>query len=359
VKIPIPLAESLIEASGSYEEFRKNRARYFREISYTSDFSAEERTLSMVTNDVAYRYWAECMKDYARQVHGFHAWKEQDRESGVVIGYHFNPGPDAPHRLAESSIVGGFVPHAPAGEAFRRGTKIRNGHRSAVFIQRRDTSPIEGIIGVQAHPKFSFYSEWVPAAQVARYSLDLQYTTPDTVHVANRVVAKSTRGGKNDTEVIEISAAGENHYLRNVSVHCTAERLSTMQGLSYKPSPCGTLSRAVNHGLDGGAKRASATISSSWSVATYVLVAEEYRVAPRSPLKAPNPVNVRAGASFTFSVPKQMSAILKVHYAGSDVLVVPGEPSDDGRVVFESKVDQVGATHYQYRINPAPVQAGQ
>lgn len=165
VSIPIfsaiPIVKDLFSASASYSDFVVRRNKFFQQIGYQFNEQKSLQELQVVTNPVAYPFWAECMQRCATNRIGLFAWKEREEKKYIFVTLYYHAPPDGKALKVTSTLNGGTVEGIPVGKLFPVGTKILpNGTLNALII-RGDDGEVGATISVPGFAADPIFSKWV------------------------------------------------------------------------------------------------------------------------------------------------------------------------------------------------------
>jgi hypothetical protein len=83
--VSVPIADDLLKLSGSWDDFKEKRAKYFSLIHNRLHTSAQDFRHFEITSPVAYQAWTTCVLAFARQGTGVFAWKQQEDKDNIIV----------------------------------------------------------------------------------------------------------------------------------------------------------------------------------------------------------------------------------------------------------------------------------
>jgi len=135
--LTIPIVEIIVKASADWNDFESRRKTHFERVHYTSTTDESRTELRIVTSEVAYGAWVECMKICSRQQYGFYGWKQKENENGIWISVYFNAPPRVRSVRLSGDTINGKVRGQPNG-VFPKSFNLGANEMKTFIVERTD-----------------------------------------------------------------------------------------------------------------------------------------------------------------------------------------------------------------------------
>jgi hypothetical protein len=381
----IPIVDALVKASANYDDFSKKREAFFQEQRYNSDIREAEQYLSIQTNPIAYKYWSACTLEYARQNVGFYVWKEQEDRQTVTISYYFHsPSGTQTSWNTYSQLTGGKVEGCPNGQVFPRGKKLTANAGGTIIIQRINNQPLVAVLGPEGYSAKPIVSSWSDVAESVVGRVTVSVTT--NASVPRLIGTRSTSAVSEDRHnqrcpggnapcspdrkwsasgvPLAISVAAP-HFLQEAHVTCNGIPDQVAAARDDLRKSMSAIHRSLAEKID---KEWASVCAYTWGIGSVVITpnsqnvavtpysytrptkftlqANEYEPAARQ-VTTENAFSIQQGKTFTFRVPKDSTARLRVMLDSGETELAAGGSSPDNSIKFVSMVD-VGDGYIAY-----------